>query len=111
MLLTDAADIRQSCAIHSASSGSIMTVPRERRLVRFYIQMDDMSKSGTPDRSRINPESMLKAAQDIMAPYTLRFKYCEWWSVYQVSRSFGIHGRILKLNCLRSVNVWLPNSV
>lgn len=68
-----------------------MTVPRERRLVRFYIQMDDMSKSGTPDRSRINPESMLKAAQDIMAPYTLRFKYCEWWSVYQVSRSLGKH--------------------
>ena len=62
-----------------------MTVPRERRLVRFYIQMDDMSKSGIIDRSRINPESMLKAAQDIMAPYTLRFKYCEWWSVYQVS--------------------------
>ena len=66
-----------------------MTVPRERRLVRFYIQMDDMSKSGTLDRSRINPESMLKAAQEIMAPYTLRFKCCEWWSVYQVSRSFG----------------------
>ena len=85
MLLTGAADIRQSCAIHSASSGSIMTVPRERRLVRLYIQMNDMTKSGIMDRSRINPESMLKAAQEIMAPYTLRFKYCEWWSVYQVS--------------------------
>ena len=88
-----------------------MTVPRERRLVRFYIQMDDMSKTGTPDRSRINPESMLKAAQDIMAPYTLQFKYCEWWSVYQVSLSLGIHGQIFQLNFFRSVNVWPPNSV
>ncbi|KAL8727856.1 MAG: hypothetical protein Q9181_005548 [Wetmoreana brouardii] len=66
-------DIRQSYAIHSASSGSIMTAPRERGLVRFYIQMNDMSKSGVLDRSRITPDSMLRAAQAIMKPYTLRF--------------------------------------
>ena len=98
MLLTGAADIRQSCAIHSTSFGSIMTVPRERRLVRFYIQMNDMGKSGIIDRSRIDLESMLTAAQTIMKPYTLRFKYCECWSVYQVSGPIGIDGRMFKLN-------------
>ena len=65
-----------------------MIVPRERRLVRFYIQMDDTSDNGILNRSRISPESMLKAAQTIMKPYTLRFRYCEWWSVYRVSQPF-----------------------
>lgn len=96
--LTNFPDIRQSCAIHSSSCGSVMIVPRERKLVRFYIQMSDMSKSGVLDRSRITPETMLEAAQKIMTPYKLRYKYCEWWSVYQIGQrvapKFSINDRI-----------------
>lgn len=35
--ITDLPDIRKRCAIHSASDGSIMIIPREGNLVRFYI--------------------------------------------------------------------------
>lgn len=79
------ADIRQSCAIQSATFGSIMTVPREGRLVRIYVHMKEFSRGGIFKRSQISPAMMLEAAKNIMAPFTLRFNYCEWWSVYQVS--------------------------
>ena len=42
MLLATVTDIRMRCAIHSASSGSVMVIPRENQLVRFYIQLGDL---------------------------------------------------------------------
>lgn len=41
-----AADIRMRCAIHSVSSGSVMVIPRENRLVRLYIQLTTTEKGG-----------------------------------------------------------------
>lgn len=62
-----------SCAIHSANSGSLMNVPRENNLTRLYIQLKEIqpNASGRTDRSKINPEIILKAAQKIIAPYKL----------------------------------------
>lgn len=74
------------CAVHSAESGSLMVIPRENRLVRFYIQLTEVKPdaSGRADRSQITPETILKAAQKIIAPYTLSYEYCDWWTAYQV---------------------------
>lgn len=81
------ADIRQACSIHSADSGSILLIPRERKLVRIYVQLTDIKNADgfEMERSAITSEMILKAAQKIFHPYTLQWGYIEWWAVYQVS--------------------------
>lgn len=60
-----------------------MTVPREGRLNRLYIQLSE--EGSNYDRSQITPELMKQKAQAIFEPYTLDFKCCDWLSAYQVS--------------------------
>lgn len=81
--ITDFPDIRMRCAIHSASSGSVMVIPRENKLVRLYIQLTTASGDGSGkrfDRSQINPQVILQSAQRILAPYKLDYAYCDWVS-------------------------------
>lgn len=62
-----------------------MVIPRERKLVRLYIQLKEIEVVGQQvDRSQITSEMILEAAQKIMSPYTLTYDYCEWWTAYQV---------------------------
>lgn len=81
-----AADIRSRCAIHSANKGTIMVIPRENKLVRIYCQLSELEPGidGRIDRSKVTPEGILKAAQNILYPYKLEYKYCAWWTSYQV---------------------------
>jgi len=83
--ITDFPDIRMRCAIHSADSGSVMVIPRENKLVRLYIQLTTTEKSGESagaraDRSAINPEVILQAAQRIMKPYSIEYRVLDWVS-------------------------------
>lgn len=61
-----------------------MTVPRENRLVRFYIHLRELEEASAqhPDYS---PESILEIAKMMVRPYNLAYKYCDWWSIYKVS--------------------------
>lgn len=79
------------CAVHSASSGSLMVIPRENKLVRLYIQLTEIKPdaSGRADRSKITPETIIKAAQKIIAPYSLTYEYCDWWTAYQIGQRVG----------------------
>lgn len=81
------ADIRQTCVIRSAAHGNIMIAPREGKLIRMYIQLNEMGYKDANDsaRSEITPGLILEAAQKILKPYTLDSKYLDWWSVYRVS--------------------------
>lgn len=81
--ITDFPDIRMRCAIHSASSGSVMVIPRENKLVRLYIQLtttENAAEGGAAkaDRSKITPETILASAQRIMAPYTITYRILDW---------------------------------
>ena len=89
--ITDFPDIRMRCAIHSASQGSVMVIPRENKLVRLYIQLTTVERSegGKADRSKINPEVILASAQRIMAPYKITYRYCDWWTAYQIGQRVG----------------------
>ncbi|RYP89855.1 hypothetical protein DL770_004007 [Monosporascus sp. CRB-9-2] len=90
--ITDFPDIRQCSMIHSASSGSLMVIPRENKIVRLYIQLTEVSAGGgRVDRSRISPEMIIKAARKIMSPYTLDYHYCDWWTAYQIGQRVGTH--------------------
>lgn len=83
-----AADIRSRCAIHSAEKGTIMIIPRENKLVRIYCQLsqEKAGLDGRIDRSRVTPERILKATQDILSPYKFEYRSCDWWTSYQVRR-------------------------
>lgn len=65
-----------------------MTFPRENKLIRLYIQLSEESSRANEkfDRSKASPQSMLMIAQRILAPYTLDYEICDWWSVYQVGQ-------------------------
>ena len=88
--ITNFPDIRMRCAIHSAESGSIMIIPREKKLVRLYIQLNEVHSAGQQvDRSKVTPQIILKAAQKIMCPYELAYDYCDWWTAYQIGQRVG----------------------
>ncbi|KAF5025727.1 hypothetical protein F66182_2194 [Fusarium sp. NRRL 66182] len=97
---TDFPDIRMRCAIHSAENGSLMVIPRENKLVRLYIQLKEVTPdaSGRADRSKINPDLIFKAAQNIIHPYKLDYEYCDWWTAYQIGQRVGtaydLHDRV-----------------
>lgn len=84
--ITDFPDIRMRCAIHSESSGSVMVIPREDGLVRFYIQISETNKS--VDRNNITWQMILKSAQTILHPFTLDIaeKDLNWWTAYQIGQ-------------------------
>ena len=88
--ITDFPDIRMRCAVRSAESGTVMVIPRENKLVRLYIQLNEVNSAGQQfDRSKITPKTILKAAQKIMSPYQLAFDYCDWWTAYQIGQRVG----------------------
>lgn len=96
--ITDFPDVRNRCAIHSAESGSMMIIPREDGLVRFYIQVSEMNKG--VDRYNITPEMILKTAKAIIAPYTLDIGEgdLDWWTAYVIGQrtadKFSLHDRV-----------------
>ena len=91
--ITDFPDIRMRCAIHSASSGSVMVIPRENKLVRLYIQLTTTGQTGEGgsrvDRSKITPDIILQSAQRIMAPYKITYRKLDWWTAYQIGQRVG----------------------
>jgi hypothetical protein len=69
----------------------MMVIPRENKLVRLYIQLTEIKPdaSGRADRSQITPDTIIKAAQKIIAPYSLTYEYCDWWTAYQIGQRVG----------------------
>jgi hypothetical protein len=64
-----------------------MVIPRERRLVRLYIQLADVrpGKGERFDKSSVTPDMIFRSAQKILHPFSIAYEYCEWWTIYQVS--------------------------
>jgi len=62
-----------------------MTVPREDRLVRFYIQLAETESEEDFDGDAFTPEKMVEQARKVLEPYTLNFEVCDWHSIYTVS--------------------------
>jgi phenol 2-monooxygenase len=69
-----------------------MVIPRENKLVRLYIQLKEIkpdSATRRADRSQISPELIIASAQKILAPYTIKYEYCDWWTAYQIGQRVG----------------------
>ncbi|KAF7342168.1 3-(3-hydroxy-phenyl)propionate hydroxylase [Mycena venus] len=84
--ITNLPDLRVKVVLHSADSGSLLIVPRERNLVRFYIQMGKLQPGEKLDASAQSPEKIIESARKIIAPYTLECPQVEWWSVYEIGQ-------------------------
>lgn len=84
---THAADIRIRCVIESSTSGTIMIIPRENGLVRFYTQLGSRETSNhfSLDKQKLQ-ETILEKAQSILAPYYLTFTRCDWSTCYEVAQ-------------------------
>ncbi|KAJ5771369.1 uncharacterized protein N7511_003420 [Penicillium nucicola] len=80
-------DVRRVSIIHNAA-GTILIIPRERGLVRFYVPVHVCEAGSTTrfDRSTITPEVIRTRVQAILSPFTFDFKACSWWTVYQVGQ-------------------------
>lgn len=63
-----------------------MTVPRENRLVRFYIHLREL-KDGSTEHPDYSARALVETAKKIMNPYNLTYNSCDWWSIYPV----GLH--------------------
>ena len=71
---TNFADIRMRFAIHSVTSGSVMVLPRENKLIRLYIQLQErVSQGDRVDRNKFTPEKILALAQKIFEPSSSRW--------------------------------------
>lgn len=85
---TDFPDIRKVFVVHS-SVGTVMGVPRENKLVRFYISMDGGNRHTSMDHKSVTAENIVDAARAIFAPYTLDAGRIPWWSAYSVGQRVG----------------------
>lgn len=70
------------------SSGTILVIPRERRMVRLYVPVKivDGTSESRFDRSTITLEMIKARVQAVMSPYTFDFQICDWWTAYQVGQ-------------------------
>ncbi|KAL9609442.1 MAG: hypothetical protein Q9167_005797 [Letrouitia subvulpina] len=97
---TNFPDIRKACTIRSASSGSLLIEPREGRLVRFYVHLENVAanRGSSFDKSTCSPEKIANIARNIMFPYKLEYSVLEWWSAYhvkqQVANALGAFNRV-----------------
>ncbi|KAF7620889.1 2-polyprenyl-6-methoxyphenol hydroxylase [Aspergillus flavus] len=85
---TDFPDIQRACAIQAGDGLSMMVVPRENNLVRFYLHLnggEERSPNG-PDKSEGSLEDLMDMAEKTLKPYKLSYKYCDWWSIYPIGR-------------------------
>lgn len=87
LAVTDFPDIRLKAAIHSASEGSMLVIPREGGyLVRLYIELDKLNKNERVSSRNITSDHLVAAAQRILHPYPLEVKEIAWWSVYEIGQ-------------------------
>ncbi len=87
LAISDFPDIRVKCVVSSANDGNILIIPREGGfLVRFYIELDEVSDREMLESRRVTPEKLAEVANRIMHPYTVEIKDVGWSSVYQIGQ-------------------------
>ncbi|KAJ5088705.1 hypothetical protein N7456_012321 [Penicillium angulare] len=93
--LTDFPDIRKRFIIKS-KHGTLMMIPRERKLVRVYVELP-------PDvadryRAECDADILMEQIAMIMQPYTISTSHIDWSTIYTVGqricRKIGIHNRV-----------------
>jgi phenol 2-monooxygenase len=80
-----------------------MIIPRERDLIRLYIQLSDKDvldpSTGRVDRNKTSPEMLLEVARKSLHPYKIGTpKVFEWFTIYiigqRVASRFSVQERV-----------------
>jgi phenol 2-monooxygenase len=66
---TDFPDLWSKVVIQSETAGTVLCIPRERNMTRLYIELDHYFENS----ERATQDLVMKKAQEIMAPYTLKW--------------------------------------
>ncbi|KAB5580551.1 FAD binding domain-containing protein [Coniochaeta sp. 2T2.1] len=82
-LITDFPDIWSKTLVFSQEYGSILIIPRERNMTRFYIELKSGPKG---DKRELGQEFVMRRAKQIMAPFKVDWKYIEWFGRYQIGQ-------------------------
>jgi phenol 2-monooxygenase (NADPH) len=82
-LITDFPDIWSKTLVYSQEHGSILIIPRERNMTRFYIELKAGPKA---DRRELGQDFIMQRARQIMKPFDLDWKYIEWFGRYQIGQ-------------------------
>lgn len=92
LAVTDFPDIRFKAAIHSATEGNVLVIPREGGyLVRLYVELDKLNEEERVASRNITVDHLIAAAQRVLHPYTLDVKEVAWWSVYEIGQRISDH--------------------
>ncbi|ERS98081.1 hypothetical protein HMPREF1624_04860 [Sporothrix schenckii ATCC 58251] len=94
---TDFPDIWSKTLVYQQDLGSILIIPRERNMTRLYIELKSgggastggglgAAATGKGDRREMGQEFVMQRAREIMAPFTVRWKYIEWFGRYQIGQ-------------------------
>lgn len=65
--------------MYSEQYGSVLIIPRERNLTRFYIEVKNQQDS-------IDERFVMDQARKVMAPYSLEWLSVEWFGNYRVTQ-------------------------
>ena len=92
LVVTDFPDLRLKTAIHSASEGSILIIPREGGyLARFYIELDKLQQNERIASKNVTLDVLIDRAQRIFKPYNFEVKHVGYWNVYEVGQRLTNH--------------------
>lgn len=76
--------------MRSYTAGSILWIPRERGMTRLYVELSSTDGERV-ERSKATQEYVMARAREAMAPYTLEWKYVEWFGNYVVGQRVAKH--------------------
>lgn len=80
-LETDFPDIWSKTVVYSEEHGSVLIIPRERNMTRFYIEMKTSATS-----KDLGQEYVQEQARLILAPYKVQWRSVEWFGNYTVAQ-------------------------
>ncbi|ORY59673.1 FAD binding domain-containing protein [Pseudomassariella vexata] len=83
-LVTDFPDIWCKSVVYSEEHGSILIIPRERNMTRFYIEIKVGNETG--ELRELGQEFVMQRAKHILAPYSVEWRTVEWFGNYQVGQ-------------------------
>ncbi|SDL10579.1 FAD-binding monooxygenase [Tessaracoccus oleiagri] len=84
LAVTDFPDVRLKSII-AAKAGNILHIPREGGyLFRMYVDLGEVPEDDNHAVRQTPLETIIRKANEIIAPYTLEVKDVAWWSVYEV---------------------------
>ncbi|KAF7166861.1 hypothetical protein CNMCM5623_000415 [Aspergillus felis] len=93
--ITNFPDIRKRCIVKS-KYGTLMVVPREKRLVRVYSELSPMASAQYAIQQ--TPEVILDRIAEIMQPYMIKANRIDWYTTYKVSQRIcskvSVHNRL-----------------